>query len=241
MAGRKKSKARNNASTKRLKDAQEAQSDVTEGEGSGIAFGPAELHQRNDLRHTMPFALPVECLELTPKHIDFCEHYLLTSNATDSYTHAFGDARSASTLGSRLLRKAGIQAYLRARMNQLLQDRAISVEFVASELLDTYRKAKEPVPIYNANGDYTGEYAFDGRTAVACLIALSKLKGYVDKDKDDGRTQRPFNIAIVLGKYRPEAAAKLIEHTGIEAPRPDAEAKVPGFPKVQLKPVKRKD
>lgn len=155
-------------------------------------------------------------LSLTPKQLSFCEEYLLTSNATLAAIKAGYSKRSAHVTGPRLLGNAAIRTYLHAREAQLMQSRALSLEFVVAELLDTYRKAKEPVPIYNAAGLYTGEYTFDGQTAVACLMMLAKLKGMLGKQ--DGRSKRAFNISVLLAKHKPQTASDIAGHAGIPVP-----------------------
>lgn len=195
---------------------------------------PAEWDIRNDPRHTTPFALPIECLDLTPQQIDFCEEYLVSSNATLAATKAGYSENSAQEQGSRLLSHDMVQTYLRARIAQRVQTKAVNLEFLQSELLDTYRKAKEGVPIFNKKGKFTGRYQFDGRTAVAALAMLAKLGGFIDKEKDDGRAQRPFQISIILGQHNPEAAKRVADHYGLPMPHPEARPKVEGFPRVQF-------
>jgi hypothetical protein len=189
---------------------------------------PATKEYRNDPRHTIPYAIPIEALDITPQQIKFVESYLIESNGTRAAISVGCTEVSAGEMASRWLKTVEVEAYMRARLSQIIQSLAINPEFIQAELLDTYRKAKEPVPIYDFDGNFTGEYQFDGRTAVAALGLLAKIRGMLDKP--DGRSQIPMHMAIVIGQYNREAAEKLCEYVGIEAPNPAAKPRVEGFP-----------
>lgn len=193
-----------------------------------------------------PSFLPPELEALTPQEINFCEEYLISSNGTQaalkagySPTENYGSASCASR---RLLENPAIKAYLRVRKELLVRNRVVNVDFLVNMLLETYGKAQVAVPVMEF--DYatkqmvpTGEYTFDGRTAVAAVLAIARLKGY-DKAKDGGTAQRPFNIAIILNKYHREAAVQLAEHAGIEPPLIDQVPNVPGLPRIQIRKPK---
>lgn len=196
------------------------------------ASTPASAPYRNDPRHTTPYALPVECLDLTPQQVRFCEAYLTMSNATQAALSVGYAEASAASQASDLLKNAKIEAYMRARISQQIQALAISREFIEAELLDTYAKAKEPIPIYDMEGNFTGEYKFDGRTAVAALGLLAKMRNFTEKP--DGRSKQAFNIAITIGKYNREAQAAICDAAGIPVPPPDAVPRVPGFPRIEV-------
>jgi len=190
---------------------------------------PADAPYRNDPRHVTPFAIPIEALDITPQQIKFVEAYLVSSNGKEAAIAAGYSEDSAKEQASRLLTYANVEAYMRARLSQTIQALAINPEFIQAELLDTYRKAKEPIPIYDREGNFTGEYQFDGRTAVAALGLLAKIRGMLDKV--DGRSQITAHVAITIGQYNPQAAQRLCEAVGIEVPREGVLPRVEGFPR----------
>lgn len=189
---------------------------------------PADDEYRNDPRHTVPFAIPIEALEITPRQIKFVEAYLVSSNGKEAAIAAGYSETSAAESASENLNNSNVEAYMRARLSQTIQALAINPEFIQAELLDTYRKAKEPIPIYDREGSFTGEYQFDGRTAVAALGLLAKIRGMLDKP--DGRSQIAAHVAITIGQYNPAAAQRLCEAVGIEVPREGVLPRVEGFP-----------
>jgi len=190
---------------------------------------PADAPYRNDPRHVTPFAIPIEALDITPQQIRFVEAYLVSSNGTEAAKTAGYAENSAAEQASHLLNNPKVESYMRARLSQTIQALAINPEFIQAELLDTYRKAKEPIPIYDREGMFTGEYQFDGRTAVAALGLLAKIRGMLDKV--DGRSQITAHVAITIGQYNKEAAQRLCEAVGIEVPRDGVLPRVEGFPR----------
>lgn len=209
----------------RQKRAKEPQGDPSERSSDT----PADAPYRNDPRHVTPFAIPIEALEITPQQIKFVEAYLVSSNAREAAISAGYAESTAESQAKRTLELVEVEAYMRARLSQTIQALAINPEFIQAELLDTYRKAKEPIPIYDREGQFTGEYQFDGRTAVAALGLLAKIRGMLDKV--DGRSQITAHVAITIGQYNKEAAQRLCEAVGIEVPREGVLPRVDGFPR----------
>ncbi len=205
---------------KRQKQAEDSNCGASESRGA---------YFENDPRHTTPFAIPTEALGITPQQIRFVEAYLISSNGTEAAKTAGYAENSAAEQASHLLSNPKVESYMRARLSQTIQALAINPEFIQAELLDTYRKAKEPVPIYDKQGQFTGEYQFDGRTAVAALGLLAKIRGMLDRV--DGRSQITAHVAITIGQYNPQAAQRLCEAVGIEMPRDGVLPRVEGFPR----------
>lgn len=65
-----------------------------------------------------PLTIPADFGGLTLKQSSFCDHYLLTGNATDATIKAGFtlDRNSASTIGARLLRNVKVQSEIKRRL-----------------------------------------------------------------------------------------------------------------------------
>lgn len=108
---------------------------------------------------------PIEDYELTDKQKAFCDAYLRSFNATQSYINAFDSTyATASTQGSRLLRKPKIKKYLRMARDQ----RSIEAGIQTSQLL-----AKVAAIAFSDFGDYVafkstehGVYDEDGNAVI---------------------------------------------------------------------------
>lgn len=142
---------------------------------------------------------------LTKRERLFCEHYLAEHNGTQAAQGAGyspDNANAAAVTASRLLRRAKIAAYLRARAREIYQQLHITPETVAADLSRVYRRAMkaEPVMEYNRETgqmEATGEYVFDGRTAVKALELMGDTLGMFEKGvKHSGDTK----IVLELGE-----------------------------------------
>lgn len=126
---------------------------------------------------------------LTPRERDFCERYLASRNGTEAATQAGyskGSRDGAAVAASRLLRRDKIGAYLRARAREIYGQLHISPETVAADLIRLYRRATQAEPVMAWDPESremvpTGEWTFDGKTAVKVLELLGDSFGMFEK------------------------------------------------------------
>lgn len=122
---------------------------------------------------------------LKPKVRMFCEIYLSNGgNGTEAALEAgFGSRKDkkarhvAEQTASRLLRRDDVQSYLKARTEEIYRHIGLSPERVASELWKLYQRSAEGKEVLNKDGDPTGVWAYDGKTAMGCLKALGEHLG----------------------------------------------------------------
>lgn len=85
-----------------------------------------------------------EKVELTEKQLAFCEHYVKTLNATESYLKAYGKHLSyntAMTSASRLLRNVKIKDYIDSFLEDIKTERVADAEEVL-ELLSSIARGE---------------------------------------------------------------------------------------------------
>lgn len=142
---------------------------------------------------------------LSRREREFCERYLAERNGTRAAQEAgySPDNRGAAAVtASRLLRKAKIVAYLRARAREIYEQLMITPETVAADLSRVYRRAMQAEPVMARNKETgemepTGEYAFDGRTAVRALELMGDSLGMFEKGM---RVEGEGRLTIELGE-----------------------------------------
>ena len=133
-------------------------------------------------------ALPPQA-GLTAKEQRFCEEYLLDYNATRAAIRAGYSERSAASNAWKILRRPGVQEFLK-RAQQEQRDRlCLSGDRVVLELFDLLEKCKEPEPVRvwsKTEKKYvnTGEYKFDSRGALKTVELLMKHLGMLGADGD---------------------------------------------------------
>ena len=119
-----------------------------------------------------------------PRVRQFCEYYLANGgNGTEAALEAgYGDRTGkgrhvAAQTASRLLRQDGVRAYLKGRTEEIYQNIGLSPERVASELWKLYQRSAEGHMVLDKDGEETGVWAYDGKTAMGCLKALGEHLG----------------------------------------------------------------
>ena len=125
---------------------------------------------------------------LTPRERDFCERYPASRNGTEAATQAGyskGSRDGAAVAASRLLRRDKIGAY-RARAREIYGQLHISPETVAADLIRIYRRAMQAEPVMEWDPVErkmveTGEWTFDGKTAVKVQELLGDSFGMFEK------------------------------------------------------------
>lgn len=122
---------------------------------------------------------------LKPKVRMFCEIYLSNGgNGTEAALEAgFGDRGNANgrhvaaQTASRLLRRDDVRAYLNGRTEEIYQHIGLSPERVATELWKLYQRSAEGREVLDKEGESTGVWAYDGKTALGCLKAMGEHLG----------------------------------------------------------------
>ena len=134
----------------------------------------APIETRQQLQ-PQPLTIPVDFGGLTLKQFSFCDHYLLTGNATDATIKAgyTEDRDSAAQIGSRLLRNVKIQAEIKRRLG-------ISVAS-ADEVLETLTKHArcDLTDVLTETGEFDLRKARRKR-----ILKKLKIKKRFEKDAD---------------------------------------------------------
>lgn len=119
-----------------------------------------------------------------PKVRQFCEHYLANGgNGTEAALSAGYGKRTekgrhvAAQTASRLLRQDIVKQYLAARTKEIYEHIGLCPERVASELWKLYQRSAEGHEVVDKDGEGTGVWAYDGKTAMGCLKALGEHLG----------------------------------------------------------------
>lgn len=78
--------------------------------------------------------------ELTEKHKMFCERYLITHNATQSYLYAYPNAKesTARNNASKLLKRQDVQDYLKDVRQKVYSENIDTIENVLIKLKNIY-------------------------------------------------------------------------------------------------------
>lgn len=127
------------------------------------------------------------------KHEKFCQEYIVDLNGTQAAIRAGYKEANAASQASTLLRNPNILARVGELRKEQRERLALNADFVVLELIDTYKKCKNPTPVKTLNpktGKYEecGVYAFDSKGALKALEQLDKhigIQGVGEQQKNN--------------------------------------------------------
>jgi phage terminase small subunit len=118
---------------------------------------------------------------LTAKQARFVEEYLLDLNATQASIRAGYSPKTALQQGPRLLGHVGVAAAITKARAARTERTEVSQDWVISRLVENAERSMQAVPVYDSDGDPTGEYRYEGSVANRALELLGKHLGlFVD-------------------------------------------------------------
>lgn len=128
----------------------------------------------------------------------FGDWYIKTGNATQAATEAGYSARTAYSIGSRLLKNVEVKAYIKKRMLELEEVLGFNKATIIQDLHDIKQRSMQAVPVMyyspkerqyvqkkeqNEQGEEVGVYQFDGANANRAIENIAKMMGYNEPDK----------------------------------------------------------
>lgn len=116
------------------------------------------------------------------KHERFCQEYLVDLNGTQAAIRAGYKESNAASQASTLLTNPNILTRVGELRKEQRERLALNSDFVVLELIDVYKKCKNPTPVKTLNpktGKYEecGVYGFDSKGAIKALEQLDKHIG----------------------------------------------------------------
>ena len=131
----------------------------------------------------------------------FCREYIIDLNATNAALRADYSKKTARAIGSRLLTNVDIQARLSELQAKPLKKLEITAESVLQKFVEIRDRCLQEEPVYNKEGNETGEYKFDAANALRANEALGKhLKLFTDKVEHSGEVSI-VNRQEIFDKY----------------------------------------
>lgn len=129
-------------------------------------------------------------LELTPKQESFCLAYVATGNASEAYRKAYNTEKMAPATVNRAAKELMDNPKIAARITalreriteQATKKLAISKEWVLEQLAENVSMAKAAEPVYDSEGNPSGEYKQNLAAANKALELIGKEIGmFVEK------------------------------------------------------------
>lgn len=127
-------------------------------------------------------------------HIRFADKYFETLNATKSAIYAGFSEDTAKQQGWQLLQREDVQEYLEKLRAEYAEKSSISKEWIVERFKDISDRCVQAEPVYDREGNETGEYRFDSSGANKATEMLGKIIGVFEKDNDQKKVAIAINI-----------------------------------------------
>lgn len=155
-------------------------------------------------------------IKLNIKQELFADWYIKLGNAFQAAVKAGYSEKSAYVTGSRMLRNANIQAYIRKRKEELEELLGFNKATVIQDLLQIKDKSMQAQPVMyyspkdreykqktdiNEKGEEVGVYEYDSQGAIKALENIAKMMDYYSPEKTEDVTPLENKTpAIIVNK-----------------------------------------
>lgn len=172
------------------------------------------LHALPGLRHTetMTDNLVLAAQALTPKQRLFVNEYLVDFNGTQAAIRAGYEETRAAVQAHDNLKLPHVAAAVESAIADRVARLGISQDWVVARLVENAEQALRAVPVYDREGNETGEYTYQGNVANKALELLGKHVGmFGTKLELTGADGGPLEVA------NPDVAAAIDRFTALAA------------------------
>ncbi len=122
-------------------------------------------------------------MALSLKRQRFVEEYLVDLNAKQAAIRAGYSPRSAEVTGSRLLGDAKVAAAIMEAKLARSERVEVTQDWILQKLRENVERAMTAEPVYDREGNPTGEYQYAGAVANKALELLGKHLGFFEPDR----------------------------------------------------------
>jgi len=147
--------------------------------------------------------------KLTPKEELFVKQYLIDYNATRAVKAAgytLASESYARFYGHKLLTKPHIKAAVEKEKTKRLRKVDLDAQWVLHNMLKLYKQCTKGEPVLDRNGNPTGEWKMESRTAQDILKTLGKE---CDLFKEKSEVTHKFSLeSLVVGSQNDGSSKK---------------------------------
>jgi phage terminase small subunit len=144
--------------------------------------------------------------KLNPRHIKFCIEYIKDSDGGAAARRAGFAESSARVVGCNLLKDPLIQAELEKRCEKVANRLELSAASVLEGIQRIIARCEQAEPVFDKEGNPTGEYIFDAKACLKGYELLGKhLKLFTEKRElsfpslENATNEQLSQIAASLG------------------------------------------
>jgi len=134
--------------------------------------------------------------KLTPKQAMFVDEYLKDLNASQAAVRAGYSKKNCGKISGELMAKTHIQREIARRRQDRVRRLELDQNYVIGNLMEVADRCLQHEPVFDKEGNPTGEYQFREQGAIRALELLGKhLALFTDKHEVTGRDGGPIELA----------------------------------------------
>lgn len=114
---------------------------------------------------------------INPKRAAFVREYLKDHNAAQAAIRAGYSQKTARQIGSQLLTNLNVRQALAEAEARIAEKAETSQAWVLSRLRENVERSMQVVPVYDRDGNETGQYQYEGAVANRALELIGKHRG----------------------------------------------------------------
>lgn len=139
-------------------------------------------------------------LKLSTKRRKFVDEYIKDCNGEQAAIRAGYSARTANEQAAQLLAIVSVRAAVDEKLAAIARNNEIDANWVVDKAKKIIERCMQAEPVYDNEGNPTGEYKFDSSGANGSLKILAKYLGMEKKDINISGKVEGFQVMF----YRPE-------------------------------------
>lgn len=140
---------------------------------------------------------------LPDKRRRFVDEYIIDCNGTQAAIRAGYAPKAANEQAARLLANASIKAAVEEKLAEIRKKNEITADWVVDKAKKIIERCMQAEPVYDHEGNPTGEYKFDSSGANGSLKILAKYLG-MEKTTVSVESSGLGIILHLNGKKQPE-------------------------------------
>ncbi len=137
--------------------------------------------------------------DLTAQQRLFADHYIETGEKQKSAIKAGFSEPTAHTRAYKLLRRPNVREYIEKRLSALSEKFDLTLESLLADAEEIKVRCMTGEPVFDANGQPTGEWKFEPQGALGAIDRQAKLLGMY-KEKVD--TEHKGEIRVIIEEYK---------------------------------------
>ena len=142
-------------------------------------------------------------MALTEQKKRFADKYFETLNGSESAIYAGYSEATARQIAHNLLQEPAVKGYLSRLRSKYAEKSGISKQWIIERFKTISDRCVQEEPVFDSNGQPTGEYRFDSSGANNATAHLGKIIGVFEKDNEQSKINLSIPAPVIYNTAPP--------------------------------------